>query len=257
MNNDMADLLDKLEAARETAEAERKRADALLVRCDTLECEGMAWKERAVKTVVRDAIEEHEAALCPEDMGCEEYIAILKARAEKAERERDEARALCRDHHLHACESCAATESERDELRAIKERSKSVADPDQVDESAAYLVSGSLLKELVKERDEARAERLSAIEELASERAALIGTRAFAARCVRALDYMRSAFALVLARRPCAYVDEALVAAYTVVTDPLALELLKEVMPTGKRDEHDPVHAVTWAAHTTNAEDQP
>jgi len=35
------------------------------------------------------AIENHEAALCPEDMGCEEFIEHLKSKAAKAEAQRD------------------------------------------------------------------------------------------------------------------------------------------------------------------------
>jgi hypothetical protein len=38
----------------------------------------IATLERKLKTAEHGAIEEHEGALCPEDMGCREYIAALQ-----------------------------------------------------------------------------------------------------------------------------------------------------------------------------------
>ena len=69
--------------------------------------------DSAAEMVARLAIEEHEAALCPEDYGCKEYIALLIKQRDQARacvvgliealREISEGRGrFSLDHHQHA-----------------------------------------------------------------------------------------------------------------------------------------------------------
>ena len=77
-----------------------------------------AWSERAA------ALAEVHHALAGPDSKEERFLNLAldlrdaRERITALESERDEARARVRNHHLEACESCAATESERDRLLA-------------------------------------------------------------------------------------------------------------------------------------------
>ena len=76
------------------------------------------WSKRAV------ALASVHHALSGKDSEQERFLNLAldlrdaRARITALEGERDEARAHVRNHHLEACESCAATESERDGFKA-------------------------------------------------------------------------------------------------------------------------------------------
>ena len=97
---------------------------------------------------------------------------LVESTLAHVQRERDEARAVARDHHLHACESCAVTESDliaaRAEITAMKKHHdearaaliRELAAMERARDARRQLYSFELGRAAAfeRERDEARAE---------------------------------------------------------------------------------------------------
>lgn len=118
------------------------KADAFSGCADSIEAR-LAAQAQAIERACQMAIEEHEAALCPEDYGCKEYIAFLRKKVAEIEQAKlevrlDEAvymRSMAGDHVMGLCDGTCLYCLHIAELRAALAALRSASEPRAVQDS--------------------------------------------------------------------------------------------------------------------------